>query len=136
MHYSSHTLEHFTREEGQFIIFEAFRVLKPGGTIRIVVPDLRRFVDRYLNQEIPADHFVEDLGVLYQKNKNSLKTKLGPFIQFPHQCMYDAETLLSLLKRAGFKASIRKPFDSAIKEITDIELPVRAIGAVIVEGLK
>src|SRR5262245_26247293 len=38
--YTSHTLEHFTREAGGRFIAEIHRVLKPAGRVRIVVPDL------------------------------------------------------------------------------------------------
>ncbi|MBE0573824.1 methyltransferase domain-containing protein [Candidatus Dojkabacteria bacterium] len=46
--YSSHTLEHFTREEGQHFLKECHRVLKTGGLIRILVPDLKNFTLKYL----------------------------------------------------------------------------------------
>src|ERR1700733_13753782 len=38
--YSSHVLEHFTPQQGSFLIRESCRVLKPGGILRTVVPDL------------------------------------------------------------------------------------------------
>ena len=46
--YSEHFLEHLTPEEGQAHLQEVFRVLKPGGTYRVVVPDVIEFVRRYL----------------------------------------------------------------------------------------
>jgi predicted SAM-dependent methyltransferase len=46
--YASHVLEHLYREEGQRLMAESFRVLAPGGILRIVVPDLRAMVDEYL----------------------------------------------------------------------------------------
>jgi ubiquinone/menaquinone biosynthesis C-methylase UbiE len=134
--YTSHTLEHFTREEGQFIIAESFRVLKPGGLIRIIVPDLREIINRYVNQALAADHFVEELGVLYQTSRSPLKAKLIPFIQFPHKCMYDTETLLHALDRSGFRAASWNPFDSGIADIAAIESSGRTVAAVIVEGVK
>jgi predicted SAM-dependent methyltransferase len=65
--YSSHTLEHLSRQEGLFFLRESQRVLKPGGIIRIVVPDLVAFVNSYVKGDIRADSFVESLGVLYKK---------------------------------------------------------------------
>lgn len=38
--YSSHTLEHLTDETVEHTLKEAFRILSPGGTIRLNVPDL------------------------------------------------------------------------------------------------
>ncbi len=46
--YSSHVLEHFTPQQAQFLLQEAYRVLKPQGIIRIVVPDLEDLCREYL----------------------------------------------------------------------------------------
>ena len=39
--YSSHVLEHFDRTQGRFLLKESYRVLRKGGILRIVVPDLQ-----------------------------------------------------------------------------------------------
>lgn len=46
--YSSHVLEHFTREQALFLLREAHRVLKTTGVLRIVVPDLAGTCKEYL----------------------------------------------------------------------------------------
>jgi predicted SAM-dependent methyltransferase len=46
--YSSHLLEHFSKNDGFKFLRDCFRVLKPGGNIRIVVPDLEQIVREYL----------------------------------------------------------------------------------------
>jgi len=46
--YSSHLIEHLTQIEAQNLINECFRVLKSGGIIRLVVPDLEAIVRNYL----------------------------------------------------------------------------------------
>ena len=46
--YHSHVLEHFPREKAADFIRECFRVLKPGGIIRVVVPDLEDIVREYI----------------------------------------------------------------------------------------
>ena len=134
--YSSHTLEHLTREQGQFVMAEAHRVLKPGGIIRIVVPDLDHFVQRYLDKKFKADRFMEELGVLYSPYPSALKTLLAPFIQFPHKCMYDTDSMVALMTRTGFRAAPRRPFESAIADIGAIEMAERTAEAVIVEGIR
>jgi predicted SAM-dependent methyltransferase len=48
--YSSHVLEHFTPEMGRRFLWEQWRVLKPGGVCRVVVPDLERLCRDYLWQ--------------------------------------------------------------------------------------
>jgi predicted SAM-dependent methyltransferase len=46
--YHSHVLEHFSKADGQRLLERCRRVLRPGGTIRVVVPDLERIVQLYL----------------------------------------------------------------------------------------
>lgn len=46
--YHSHVLEHFPMEKAGDFVGECFRVLKPGGIIRIVVPDLENIAKEYL----------------------------------------------------------------------------------------
>lgn len=48
--YSSHVLEHFSRDQGKNFIQEQFRVLKKGGVCRVVVPDLEMLCRSYLDK--------------------------------------------------------------------------------------
>lgn len=47
--YSSHVLEHHIQTDAKNLVSECFRVLKPQGVIRIVVPDLESIVKSYLH---------------------------------------------------------------------------------------
>lgn len=46
--YHSHVLEHFARQDGERLIQECVRVLRPEGILRVVVPDLQRIARAYL----------------------------------------------------------------------------------------
>jgi SAM-dependent methyltransferase len=46
--YHSHLLEHFSKQLAPVFLHECYRVLKPGGLIRIAVPDLEGIVRVYL----------------------------------------------------------------------------------------
>lgn len=48
--YHSQVLEHFPKEKAPSFVGECFRVLKPGGIMRVVVPDLENIVNEYLKQ--------------------------------------------------------------------------------------
>ena len=54
--FSEHMIEHVPFESGLFILHECFRVLQPGGHIRISTPDLHFLIDLYLN---PRQDYVE-----------------------------------------------------------------------------
>lgn len=46
--YHSQVLEHFPKDKAPFFIKECWRVLKPGGIMRVVVPDLENIVNEYI----------------------------------------------------------------------------------------
>lgn len=65
--YHSHVLEHFSKTDGEKLLLECFRVLKPKGVLRIAVPNLENIVREYLlklesglenpqNENIRADY--------------------------------------------------------------------------------
>ncbi|KPA14083.1 type 11 methyltransferase, partial [Candidatus Magnetomorum sp. HK-1] len=47
--YHSHVLEHMPKKFAPVFMKECFRVLKKGGIIRVVIPDLEQIVREYLN---------------------------------------------------------------------------------------
>ena len=47
--YHSHVLEHFPKAKARRFIAECVRVLKPGGILRVVVPDLEQIVRLYVD---------------------------------------------------------------------------------------
>jgi len=58
--YHSHVLEHIEREAVPGFLSECLRVLKPGGTLRVVVPDLERLARRYVSTlERPSGRVVD-----------------------------------------------------------------------------
>lgn len=48
--YSSHTFEHASYEKVDLLLDEMFRTLKPGGKVRIVVPDYDIAIHCYINK--------------------------------------------------------------------------------------
>jgi SAM-dependent methyltransferase len=135
--YTSHTLEHLNKADGYQMLSESYRVLKPNGILRVVVPDLKAIVADYVENKIKSDDFLLALHVGYEEESDSgFKKVLAPFVRFPHKCMYDETRLVEIMTEIGFKAKAMKPFDSDISGIHDIEIESRTIDAVIVEGKK
>lgn len=61
--YHSHILEHFPKNYAHKFIKECYRVLKPGGIIRVVVPDLEGIVKEYilnLEQALSGDPIAQE----------------------------------------------------------------------------
>ena len=152
--YSSHVLEHLYREEGQRLIAESFRVLAPGGILRIVVPDLRAIVEEYLGNGPlkgqrtesetlrPADQMNERLLMRWPTpaSPHLLYRIYGAWQDFhSHKWMYDADSLIFLFKRTGFEqVEQRECHDSRIAGIQQVEDPSRLLkgAGVCVEGVK
>jgi predicted SAM-dependent methyltransferase len=131
--YSSHVFHHFTYGESQAVARECFRVLRPGGVLRIVVPDLGIWVRDYLadTADPMASHrFVSRL--LWTPNVRDI-VHAGAH----HKQMFDACSLVHRLQAAGFPAPEVSTFGSSrIAEIAEIELESRRSESLYVEATK
>lgn len=87
--YHSHILEHLKPELGQRLIAECFRVMKPNGILRIVVPDLEKIAELYLetharawNNELGAqtDYDWMKLELLDQLVREHSGGRMGPYM--------------------------------------------------------
>ena len=47
--YHSHLLEHFSKSYAPIFMSECYRILKPGGVIRVVVPDFEKMAILYID---------------------------------------------------------------------------------------
>lgn len=122
--YSSHFLEHVTKEKAFKVLEECYRVLKPDGHFRLVVPDLLYYAQQYVKKTqnllsqnpIPTDRQIHDYF---------LKKICGGWIlprRSGHLYMYDLPTLLVILKEVGFRNIQRKDYqDSDDPELTKLD---------------
>lgn len=62
--YHAHVLEHLAPRTGERLLAECFRVLKPGGVIRVVVPDLEQLARHYLAALAGEDELAYEWAVL------------------------------------------------------------------------
>jgi predicted SAM-dependent methyltransferase len=95
--YSSHMLEHLFRDDARRFVAECRRVLVPGGTLRLAVPDLAGLTQRYA-VERDADRLVASLMLVDERR--GVARRLVRFAG--HRWMYDTDSLTMLLVQAGF----------------------------------
>lgn len=115
--YSSHMLEHLDRPTARQFLAEALRVLKPGGILRLAVPDLRQLVVRY-NIDGDADGLVAALLMAVEQPR-SVGQKLRYVLlgSRHHAWMYDARSLVALVEAAGFCDA--RPLEPGATTISD-----------------
>ena len=101
--YAGHFLEHLNRQDSIDFLNECWRVLRPGGRLGIMVPDMHETMRRYIldepaPMEWPAGHY-RDLRDLDQFCEAIIFSTMQPS---HHQWAYDKFTLGRALENAGF----------------------------------
>jgi predicted SAM-dependent methyltransferase len=131
--YSSHTFEHFTYQESRAVARECHRVLRPGGVLRIVVPDLAILVRDYLADS--ADPMASHRFVSRLLLTASLRDLVHAGAH--HKQMFDARSLVHMLREVGFPTPEVSTFgNSRIAQIADIELESRRSESLYVEATR
>ncbi len=94
--YVCHAFEYFDREEAASVLQEWRRVLRPGGTLRLAVPDFEAMARVYdETKQLDLIH-----GPLY--GRMGIRTPDGERIAY-HKTTYDFESLARVLASAGFR---------------------------------
>jgi SAM-dependent methyltransferase len=118
----SHLLEHlFYPTDAMGLLQDIYRILEPGGVVRIVVPDIEQCLRAY--QEGNNEFF--DKRVEHWGAGDGKATRLEHFLSYAgagpdpawlfeaHKFGYDFETLERALQRAGFNTIRRSSFMSS-----------------------
>jgi predicted SAM-dependent methyltransferase len=113
--YASHVLEHLSRNEVGKALSNTYRMLRPGGIFRLVVPDLAWRAERYVQHRREggkaADAFIESLNVGTIERPRGLEGILrATFGHSGHRWMYDFELMSQLLEQAQFVEIRRSKF--------------------------
>lgn len=141
--YAAHVWEHLALSTAKHATEECHRVLKPGGTLRLVVPNVRDAVEEYLNSNAPDAALTLNRKLYYRPFEECRSLIYSIYLGFTdfhyHRFMYDPPQLVSLLTASGFVSVSEKALlQSNIDEIPDVELEAR-IGrnkGFVVEGVK
>ncbi len=103
---SEHMIEHIDYASGQAMLRECFRVLKPGGKIRLTTPDLQVLARLCAPEKTDAENtyvnFVADHLFPEMKTNRGVFVLNNAFRSWGHQFLYDPETLRHALAGHGF----------------------------------
>ena len=127
--YCSHTLEHLSLDDARTALRNTLRVLKPGGTFRFVLPDLRFLAEQYVASRSPdaAIAFMEGSYLGERRRPRGLGGLARAWVgNSDHRWMWDYESMERELVRAGFAAVRRAACgDSPDPMFAAVEDPAR-----------
>ena len=119
--YCSHVLEHLSFYDAAKALQEVYRILKPDGVFRGVLPDLEFYISNYTSSKSPdrAYKFMKSTLLGKPTSSHSLRGRCSQIFSAPnHLWMWDYQSLNAILLDSGF-ASIRRAYynDSSYSHI-------------------
>ncbi|WP_288423868.1 class I SAM-dependent methyltransferase [uncultured Spirosoma sp.] len=106
--YCSHTLEHLSLDDFRRALTNSYRILKPGGIFRCVVPDLESAARAYiaeLDKGNPASSiaFIDTTLLGVKARPTTVRSRISAlFGNSHHLWMWDTKSLAEELRKAGF----------------------------------
>jgi len=146
---AEHMIEHVEYREAQVMLRECFRVLKPGGRVRVATPDLRFLLALYSREKTDFQrHYIEWAVARFLPEVRACKDVFvinNFFHAWGHRFLYDQETLYYALSTSGFCGIMfYKPGDCEDPVLKNLESHGRELQAedinqfetIVVEGRK
>ena len=124
--YASHILEHLSRNAVTTARAYTHKMLRSGGTFRLIVPDLAARAERYVRDRAQlspnnADAFINALNIGETDRAQGVAALLrSTFGHSGHLWMYDEDLMGDLLRRAGFIDIRRATFADSGDKMFDI----------------
>lgn len=141
--FSEHVIEHLTRDDAIGMLKECYRVLAPGGKIRIATPNILTFIQLFRQEKTPEmRRYVKGKIEWHGWPRTTAPECLLLNYQlrsFGHQFLYDPSTLRESLALAGFQIitesspgvsnnselkGLEARHDSRVRELNDYETMV------------
>ena len=131
--FGEHVIEHLPKAGAEFLLRECLRVLQPGGVVRLSTPDAGKFLRAYVNdREFLADARFPDSADTSMDRVNMMMREYGQ-----HLWVYDAESLLLLLRKTGFSSAAEQQYGvSTHPRMQQIDSAERAFESLYVEAIK
>jgi SAM-dependent methyltransferase len=125
--YASHVVDLLDRRDIRLFLAEAHRVLRPGGTLRLVVPDLAKLVAEYQRNQ-DGDRLMSNLMVCTPRARTLLqRLRLCLIGDRVHRWAYDRRSLSKLLLESGFREPIAlEPGQTRINDPGPLDLRAQA----------
>ncbi len=124
--FSEHMIEHIPYRDGSHMLKESFRVLKPGGMIRVATPDLSFLIDLYSTEktELQNEYIVHSTNkyIGYVPFYDATFVINNYVRAWGHQFIYNEKVLRDSLEKAGFANITRlRARESHNDDLRDLE---------------
>lgn len=131
--FSEHMFEHIDFAQGSFMLGECFRILKPGGRLRVATPNLQQLLKLFAEPSGPVESdYLRRATERYfpEPRVTNACFFLNKFLHtWGHRFVYDPPTLRLALERAGFRDIVQHaPGESSQPELCKLESHAREIG--------
>jgi predicted SAM-dependent methyltransferase len=132
--FSEHVFEHFAYpDEIGHVLKECYRILKPGGVLRVIVPDAERYLRAYADDD---EGFVREVGgdVASKLSVVNVMMRENGF----HKYAYDYGELESVLRNAGFRKVTRSELKASSHDELNLDFndPQRDLVSLYAEAVK
>lgn len=122
MVYSSHVFEHIPYQDLLGVIGEIRRVLKPGGTLLVCVPNAGLYLRAYFNNEMFVSYDEMFLPASVNTGSGIDQVNYIAYLNGDHTFMFDEENIINILKKCEFHNVDFRTFDPLIdREERDFE---------------
>jgi len=109
--FSEHMIEHLSYAQGRQMLDECFRVLRPGGTLRLSTPDLSFLIDLYGKEKsMLQDCYIRWVTEKFIDGAPACEDTfvINNFVRnWGHTFIYDEKTLRSSLEKSQFTGIVR-----------------------------
>jgi len=130
--FTEHCFEHVSFDNFVKNMGEIYRVLKPGGHLRLIMPDGELYINLYNRRKNG-----EAVKLPFEENYISPMHRInGIFRNHGHQFIYDFETVNYILKEIGFKKISKEKYNLGNDRFLLRDTEHRAIESLYVEAVK
>jgi predicted SAM-dependent methyltransferase len=141
--YASHVLEHLSLRDFHKALDETFRILKPGGIFRLIVPDLHQLASKYVAESRGGDpeasmDFMRNSGLGRSTRPRTVREFVRALLgNSEHWWMWDQWSMSRALAEHGFREIRSASFgDSGDATFRLVEDAARFEGACAMQAVK